>query len=91
MAKGADRLPDGRPYGSGTTVSSSLTRTEQRPPITSRFMPSLSWPLVTSALMGRTSDPHVTTPDALNEPLGKPGNVTRTLPVLGLVPTVPEA
>jgi hypothetical protein len=72
-------------------VSWSLTRTEQRPPITSRFMPSVSWPLVTGALMGRTSDPQVIIPDALNEPPGRPGKVTFTLPLLGLVPTVPEA
>ena len=41
--------------------------------------------------MGRISDPHVTIPDALNEPFGRPGKLTCTLPVLGLVPTVPEA
>jgi hypothetical protein len=41
--------------------------------------------------MGKTSEPHVTNPDPLNGPAGKPGNVTTTVPVFGLAPTAPEA
>jgi hypothetical protein len=70
-------------------VSCNVTETEQRPPIWSRFMPMPTWPLVTNALMGRTSDPQVTSPDALNGPAGRPGKVTSTLPEFGSAPTVP--
>ncbi len=50
-----------------------------------------TWRLATPALMGRTSDPQVTKPDALNAPAGRPGKVTSTLPELGSAPTVPAA
>jgi hypothetical protein len=54
-------------------------------------MPVVSWPLATGPLRGRTSDPHVTSPDALNGPAGRPGKLTNTLPVFGSAPTVPDA
>jgi hypothetical protein len=79
------------PYGSGTVVSCSVTEAEQRPPIWSRFMAVLTWPLATRPLIGRASDPQVTVPDALNGPTGKPGKATTTLPAFGSGPTAPAA
>lgn len=72
-------------------MSCSVTETEQRPPIWSRFIPVVNWPLATWPLRGKTSDPHVTSPDALNGPAGRPGKLTNTLPAFGSVPTVPDA
>jgi hypothetical protein len=91
MVKAEESLPEETPYGSGTAVSSSVTEMEHRPPISSRSMAVLTWPLVTVALTGRASDPHVTVPEALNDPVGRPGKVTSTLPVFGSTPTAPEA
>jgi hypothetical protein len=54
-------------------------------------MAVLTWPLVTRPPIGKTSEPQVTNPDALNGPAGKPGKVTSTLPAFGSGPTVPEA
>jgi hypothetical protein len=72
-------------------VSCSVTDTEQRPPIWSRFMLVVSCPLASWPLRGKTSDPHVTSPDPLNGPAGRPGKLTNTLPAFGSVPTVPDA
>ena len=72
-------------------MSSSVSETEQRPPISSRLMLVLSWGPERALLSGRTSDAQVSTPAPRKVPAGKLGNVTVTLPVLGLVPTDPDA
>jgi hypothetical protein len=51
----------------------------------------LTWPLATKASSGSASDPHVTVPDALYDPAGRPGKVTSTLPEFRSAPTEPEA
>jgi hypothetical protein len=91
IENGAVSTGDGTPKGSGTTVLSSLSETEQVPPIWSRSRLVLTWSPATGSLKGRISDPHVIAPLALKEPAGRAGKVATTRPVLASAPTTPVA